>query len=161
VAIDLPADLVLAPVEGEARTLEQWLTTFHLASVVIDPYTNESAWVLDAAAKVLRHYNGAARVSFLVTADADGAKAFLGPLADEFLVLTDPDRTFVKAVGLERLPAFVFVRQDRTVQGIAQGWDPPAWKAVCETISSTTAWTRPTVPSAGDPSPFLGSPALV
>lgn len=161
-ADSLPADLTLAPVDGEPRALGQWLTTFHLASVVIDPYTNESAWVLEAAAKVLRHFNGAAvRVNFLVAGDVDAAKAFLGPLANEFLVLTDPDRTAIRAIGLERLPAFVFIRQDLTVQGVAEGWDPPAWKAVAEKISATTSWTRPTIPSSGDPTPYHGSPALV
>jgi hypothetical protein len=159
--VQLPADLALAPLDGEVRTLEQWLTTFHLACVVVDPYTNESAWVLDAAAKVLRNFNGAAvRVNFVVTAGTDEARAFLGRLAGEFLVLTDPSRALVKAVGLERLPAFVFIQQDRTVQGLAQGWDPAAWSEVCDTIAATTSWSRPMVPSPGDPTPFHGSPAL-
>ena len=45
-----PLDLTLTPIQGEGRTLEQWLTTFHLVSVLVDPYTNESAWILDTAA---------------------------------------------------------------------------------------------------------------
>ena len=48
------------PIQGEGRTLEQWLTTFHLVSVVIDPYTNESAWILDTAARIMRNFTGAA-----------------------------------------------------------------------------------------------------
>ena len=34
-------DVVLTALDGDARPLEEWLTTFHLASVVLDPFTNE------------------------------------------------------------------------------------------------------------------------
>src|SRR5215216_7790388 len=101
VATDPPADLTLTPLKGEGRTVGQWLTVFHLVTVAVDPYTNESAWVLEVAARILREFRDAAvRVSWLVTADAADARAFLGPLADEFLTFTDPDRTAVKALGL-------------------------------------------------------------
>ena len=46
-ATNPPPDLVLTPLGGESRPLQEWLTTFHLASVVLDPYTNESSWILD------------------------------------------------------------------------------------------------------------------
>jgi len=36
-------DITLSPLVGEAKTLRQWLTTFHLGTVVLDPYTNESS----------------------------------------------------------------------------------------------------------------------
>ena len=63
-------DLVLAPLGGEPRPLEEWLTTFHLASVVLDPYTNESSWILPTATRILEGLRGSdARVNFLVTAD--------------------------------------------------------------------------------------------
>ena len=92
-----PSIPTLTSLGGEARPLEEWLTTFHLASVVLDPYTNESSWVLKTAARILENLRGTdARVNFVVTADADGADAFLGPLTDEFLVFCDPDRAFVR-----------------------------------------------------------------
>jgi len=157
----LPIDLVLTPIDGEPRTLGQWLTTFHLASVVVDPYTNESAWVLDAAARILHHYRDAAvRTNFVVTSDVEGARQFTGALAQRYLVLTDPDRAFVKAVGLERLPAFVFVRQDATVPASAQGWSPAEWRAVSDAIAATTSWSKAVIPAPDDPTPFHGSPAL-
>jgi hypothetical protein len=156
-----PAELSLRPLRGSARPIEEWLTTFHLASVVIDPYTVESAWILETAARVLRSFRGAAaRVNFVVTADDVDARAFLGPLADEFLVFLDPDRAVVRALGLTRLPAFVFVQEDGTVTASAEGWDPQAWRQVAEVIASTTSWSRPVLPAAGDPAPFTGSPAL-
>jgi hypothetical protein len=161
VATNPPPDLVLTPIGGEPRPLREWLTTFHLASVVIDPYTNESSWILATAARILEALRGAdVRVNFLVTADADDATTFLGPLAARFLVFCDPDRTAVKAIGLEQLPAFVFIRVDGTVPAVAEGWDPTEWRLVAEAIAGATAWSRPTIPAPGDPGPFRGSPAL-
>ena len=83
VTVKLPDDLMLHPLGGEARELEQWLTMFHLASVVLDPYTNESSWILKSAVRVLEGFRGSdARVNFVVTADEDDTRRFLGPLCD-------------------------------------------------------------------------------
>jgi hypothetical protein len=121
----------------------------------------ESAWVLTVAARILRTFrDSAARVNFLVTAGTDDARAFLGPLADEFLVFVDADRTVVRALGLDTLPAFVFVLEDGTVGASAQGWDARSWAQVADVIATTTAWSRPVLPVAGDPASFAGSPAL-
>jgi hypothetical protein len=156
-----PLDLEFTTVSGERRTLGQWLTTFHLASVVVDPYTNESSWILETAARILRNFSeSAVRVNWIVTADADDARAFLGPLADEFLTYVDPDRAIVRSLGLAALPAFVFLRIDGTVPAAAEGWDPAAWRHVADTISSTTAWSRAPIPLVTDPVAFAGSPAL-
>lgn len=154
-------DVSLATLSGESRPLEQWLTTFHLASVILDPYTNESSWVLDAAARILDGLRGAsARVNLVVTGDAVDAKAFLGPLAEQFLVFCDPQRSFVRSLGLDQLPAFVFVRIDGTVQANAQGWNPVEWRAVAEAIADATSWLAPDVPGPRDPRAFAGTPAL-
>jgi hypothetical protein len=151
----------LTSLGGETRPLEEWLTTFHLASVILDPYTNESSWVLKTAARILEGLRGTdARVNFVVTADAAGAKAFLGPLANAFLVYCDPDRALVRTLGLSQLPAFVFIRLDGTVQASAEGWNSREWRKVSEQIATATAWISPTIPVAGDPGPFHGTPAL-
>jgi hypothetical protein len=161
VASNPALDTKLTALGGETRPLEEWLTTFHLASVVLDPYTNESSWVLKTAARVLESLRGTdARVNFVVTADAEGAKAFLGPLTEQFLVYCDPDRAFVRTLGLAQLPAFVFIRLDGTVEASAEGWDAEQWREVAEQIATTTAWISPTIPVAGDPGPFHGTPAL-
>ena len=116
---------MLTPLGAEARPLSEWLTTFHLASVVLDPYTNESSWILPTARRILEDLRGSdARVNFLVTAAEADARAFLGPLVDEFLVFVDPDRQFVKQLGLAALPAFVFVRVDSTRAGRRRGLGP-------------------------------------
>ena len=153
-------DLVLAPLGAASRPLGDWLTTFHLASVVLDPYTNESSWILETAARILEGLRGSdARVNLVVTSDSDDAKEFLGPYADEFLVFCDPDRTTVRALGLSQLPAFVFIRVDGTVGASAEGWNPAEWRQVAETIANATSWLAPTIPIASDPGPFRGSPA--
>ena len=166
-----PVDLLLEPVSGvderhgvddqRSRPLSEWLTTFHLAAVVHDPYTNKSSWVLESAARILRAFSGsAARACLIVTADPDEVRQFLGPLSREFLVFADPARAAVRALGLESLPSFVFIRSDGTVPAAAQGWSPLEWRSVAKSIASTTAWTAPTIPAPGDPAAFAGSPAL-
>jgi hypothetical protein len=155
-------DLTLTPITGDAKTLHQWLTTFHLASVVLDPFTNESSWILETAARILRQFSGAAvRINFIVTCDASDARAFLGPYADEFLVFCDPDRVAVKALGLSELPAFALIKSDGSVPVAAQGWTSAEWKEVAAAVAEITSWSRPTIPAPGDPGSFRGTPALV
>ena len=156
-----PLDIELTTLAGDAYTVEQRLTTFHLASVVLDPYTNESSWILKPAARILDGLRGAdVRVNFVATCGPADARRFLGPLADEFLVFCDPDRAFVKGLGLATLPAFVFLRIDGTVPAAAEGWNPTEWHHVAEVIAETTAWSAPVPLVPGDPSPFHGTPAL-
>ena len=62
----------------------------------------------------------------------------------------------MKSVGLARLPAFVHIRVDGTLAGAAEGWDPSAWSDTVERLAKEMAWTRPLIPSPGDPPPFFG-----
>ena len=154
-------DVVLSSIDGASRPLEEWLTTFNLACVVIDPYTNESSWILKTAARILAGFSGAdVRVNFVVACDATDARSFLGKLADEFLVFTDPDRRFVASLGLKELPAFVFVSMDGNVAASAEGWDGSEWRRVADAIAAATAWNKQAIPAAADPAPFKGTPAL-
>lgn len=165
VGAQLPADLMLTPLTkdglGQARSVMEFLTTFHLASVVLDPYTNESSWVLRPAMRVLQQFRGCdARINFIVTADANDTRAFLGPVIDDFLVFCDPDRAAVTAMGLTELPAFAFIRCDGVLAACAQGWDPAQWQTVADAIAEITWWKSVDVPAPGEPGPFRGSPAL-
>lgn len=157
-----PADLSLHAVgQDEAHPLREWLTTFHLVTVVLDPFTAESAWLLPTVGRVLRVYEEAdCRVAITVTCDAIGARQFLGPYAKEFLAFADPDREVVKAVGLATLPAIVHIRQDLTIAGAAEGWDPEAWREVAERLSLAMSWSKPSLPGPRDPAPYPGTPAL-
>lgn len=161
VATDPPGDLELTPVDGEARTLAEWLTTFHLAVVVLDPYTHESSWLLETGGRILENFVGAdCRAAFVVTADADDARRFMGPWIDRVLTYADADRDLAKALGLNELPAFVYIRQDLQVVASAEGWDPTEWREVATKLADDTSWSRPLIPAHGDPQPFAGSPAL-
>ena len=155
-----PPELELAPLGGEARPLSEWVTNFHLVLVVLDPYTNESAWLLETGGRILTAFAQAdCRVAFAVTAQADDARRFLGPWADRFLTFADPDRRLVKAVELDALPAFVHIRTDLSVASKAEGWDPLEWRAAAHDLAGEMSWTAPNIPAAGDPGAFAGSPA--
>lgn len=161
VATNPPGDVQLAPLDGEARPLAEWLTTFHLAAVILDPYTYESAWLLETAGRILENFRGAdCRVAFVVTAPVDETREFLGPWAQRILTFADPDRELVKGLGLDELPAFVHLRLDGQVAGVAEGWDPPEWRNVATGLSKEMSWSRPLIPAVGDPQPYAGSAAL-
>ncbi|MGK2957510.1 MAG: hypothetical protein ACSLFB_03745 [Acidimicrobiales bacterium] len=162
VVIDAPAELELTPINGDTTTLQQWLTTFHLVLVILDPYTNESAWLLPTVARTLRVYSDAdCRVGLLTTSSAEEARQFLGPYAQEFLTFADPDRSVAKGLGLSKLPAIVHIRQDLSIAGFAEGWDPPEWRKVTEALSESMQWSKPVIPGPRDPAPFAGSPARI
>ena len=156
-----PQDLTLTPLNGPPRSVEQWLTTFHLVFVAVDPFTYESAWLLPTANRILLNFQEAdCRIAWLVAGSAEDCQAFLGPWSKEILTFADPDRSAIKAFGLERLPALVHVGTDGSVIGAAEGWDPLEWRAVTGALAKMMAWTAPTIPAAGDPGPYPGSPAL-
>jgi hypothetical protein len=157
-----PADLELRPINRpEPRPLRELLTTFHLVTVVLDPFTAESAWLLPTVGRILRVYDDAdCRVALTLTCDEVGARQFLGPYAKEFLTFADPDRALVKALDLATLPALVHIRQDLSVAGAAEGWDPDAWREITEGLSAALSWSRPVIPAPRDPAPYPGTPAL-
>ena len=154
-------DVLLDPVNGEARPLEDWVTTFHLVLVVVDPYTHESAWLIETAGRVLSGFKGAdCRVGWLVTGTDDQAQEFLGPWADDLFTFADPEREVVKSLGLEQLPALVHLDHGLQLVGSAEGWDPPAWREVVTSLAQMMSWSRPAIPDVGDPTPYAGTPAL-
>jgi hypothetical protein len=154
-----PADLVLDSLRGDGYPLRDWLTSHAMALVAIDPYTHESAWVLETAGRVLDHYSPAdVRVGWLATTDEEGCRQFLGPWADRFLTFPDPDREAVSALGLERLPALLYIRSDGSLS-VVNGWDPAPWRAVAHQMSNDLAWSRPILPQPGDPTPYAGTDA--
>ncbi len=137
------------------------LTTFHLLFVVLDPFTHQSAWILPTAGRILQTFEQAdARIAWLVTATADECRQFLGPWARDLITFADPDRTAVKEFGLERLPALVHVGMEGKVVAAAEGWHPAEWKSVTDRLAKTLSWQGPNFPTAKDPGPFEGSPAL-
>jgi hypothetical protein len=161
VATNPPPDLVLAPLNGKAKTIEELLTMFDLCMVVLDPFTDESAWLLETSGRILETFEQAdVRVAWLMAgATPEESRMFLGPWADRLLTFADPDRTGVKAFGLERLPALVHVGIDGTVLGADEGWHPREWRLITTNLAKRMAWLPPVIPGAADPAPFDGSPA--
>jgi hypothetical protein len=161
VARDPSPELVLTPIKGKSRTVEQLLTTFHLLLVAIDPFTNQSAWILETAGRILQTFEQAdCRIGWLVTATSDECRQFLGPWANEMMTFADPDRIAVKEFGLERLPALVHLGMECKVVAAAEGWHPAEWKSVTDQLAKVLSWKGPNFPTAKDPGPFEGSPAL-
>ncbi|UDY37350.1 hypothetical protein [Dermatobacter hominis] len=157
----VPADLVLHPIGGEERTMEELTSLFHLVLVAIDPYEYESSWILPTAGRILTEFEGAdCRVAWLVTAPEDDAKAFLGPWADRILTFCDPDREAIKALEITEIPSLVHIETDMTIVGRAAGWDPAEWKPITDNLAKMMSWSRAVYPRPGDPAPFRGSAAL-
>lgn len=155
-----PPDLLLHPIQGKSRTVEELLTTFHLCFVAVDPFTNESAWILKTAHRVLNNFTEAdVRVAFLATATADECRMFFGPIANDMLIFADPQREAVKAFGLQSLPALVVTLMDGSVGDAAEGWDPDEWERITDKLAVITGWTGPVLPGPRDPGPFPGTPA--
>lgn len=155
-----PSETELDSIQGKGYPIRDWLTSYPLLMVALDPYTHESAWLLDTAAQFLRHYSPAdIRVAWLAATDDDGCRQFLGPLAEEFLTFADPERAAITKLGVQRLPALVHVRNDLTLR-VADGWDPEAWRGIAEQLSLELSWSRPQLPAPGDPLPYPGTPAL-
>ena len=128
---------------------------------MLDPYTNESSWILKSAVRILEGLPWVRRRGSISSSpsDDDDARRFLGPLCEEFLVFCDPDRIGRQGDG-SRTAAGVRVRPvDGELVAKAEGWNPTAWREVAELVAEATNWIAPLIPIAGDPSPFAGSPA--
>jgi len=154
-------DVEIQEIEGGKTLFRDSLTTFPIAMVILDPYTLESSWILDTADRVLSHFQGAdVRVAFVVAgSDPDGAASFLGPLSDRILTFVDKDKKLVKELSIKSLPSFAVVRQDGSVLGLAEGWDPSEWRDLAGSLAEMTSWSRPEIPSGDDPAAYKGTPA--
>ncbi len=153
---------MLTPLKGKGFPLSGWVVQYHLLLAVLDPFTNESTWILRTAARVLGTFDQAdCRVAFVLAgATPEEARDYLGPFADQFLVFPDSDRSIVKAFAFDRLPALVHVSNDGTVVNATEDWDPDAWQAVTDELARIMHWTGPVLPGPKDPTAFRGTPAL-
>jgi len=150
--------LELTSLKGVTRTLDDWLTMFHLCAVLLPDRPEAAQWV-----PVVRRI-------FAVLGDADChtavwvagndhiARRILGSAADDFLVFVDPDRALAKSLGLEYLPAFVHLRHDTTLGAATEGWDARAWQRVADEIAKAMAWSTPQLVDEPGPPPTPGWP---
>jgi hypothetical protein len=136
-------NLSLTSITGVTRTLDDWLTVFHLAAVMVPPRLEAKAFnpVIERIFATLGDAD--VRATIWVAGPESMARKILGDLADRYLVLCDPDQGLATSLGLERLPAFVHLRQDTTLVAAAQGWSPSEWQKVADGIAKAQHWTSP------------------
>ena len=159
VATNPAPDLALVPITGHSRTVREWLTTFHLLLVAVDPAGVRSRWIVPTAARVLFEYEQAdCRVAWLVAGDAADARKLLGRWATDIMTFVDPELTAIKGFGIQTLPAIVHVGMDLTIVNAVEGWEPMAWRELTAELSRRMSWSRPHIPAPGDPGPFEGAP---
>ncbi len=159
VATSPDANISLSCLDGTSRTLNEWVTTFHLLLVVVDPYTHESSWIIETGGRILRSFKGAdCRGAWMVLGNEEHAKEFLGPWASEILTFVDPDLTFVQSIELGQTPAILHFDQSPKLVGSAEGWNPSEWKGVASDLSTAMSWSKPIIPDSEDPSPYSGVP---
>jgi hypothetical protein len=152
--------LAITSYKGVTRTLDDWATVFNLAIVILPDRLegNEFVPVVD---RIFATFGDSdVRTIVCVPATPGITKRVLGSALDRWLVWCDPERAFVSALGLERLPAFVHLRQDTTLVNAAQGWSPSEWQRVADEIARHEHWTSPVVAGRNDPSPTPGWAAV-
>jgi hypothetical protein len=152
--------LKLATVDGVTRTLDDWSTMFQLCLVIL-PARPEAGVFVPIARRIFRTFGDAdCHTAFVVTGPDTVAARVIGEAEGDVLTFVDPDLELVHSLGLERLPAFVHLRQDTTIVAATEGWSAPEWQRVVREVAKAMAWTAPEVAAAGDPAPFEGWPIL-
>lgn len=153
-------NLALTNLAGRTRTLDDWVTMFHLVLVVLPDRPEAKAWV-PVGNRIFATFGDAdCRVAFLVPSAGAVARKILDGAETKAMVFIDPDKEFVASMGLERLPAFVHLRQNGTLANVAEGWDAREWQRVAREIGKAMAWTHPEVSRPGDPPSTPGWPAV-
>jgi hypothetical protein len=150
--------LALTSLKGVTRTLDDWATVFNLAIVLLPARPEASAWV-PVIERMYRTFGDSdVRTTICVSSTPAIARRILGDAADRWLAFADPDEALATSLKLERLPAFVHLRQDTSLVGAAQGWSPTEWQKVADEIARLQHWTSPVVRAAGNPPPTPGWP---
>jgi hypothetical protein len=153
-------NLALTNLAGTTRTLDDWSTMFHLVLIVLPDRPEASAWV-PIGNRIFATFGDAdCRVAFVVPSTAPVARKILDGNESKAMVFVDPDRALVSSLGLERLPAFVHLRQNTTLANFAEGWNAREWQRVAREIGKAMAWTYPEIARPGDPPSTPGWPAV-
>jgi hypothetical protein len=150
--------LALTSYKGVTRTLDDWATVFNLAIVLLPDRPEASSFVPVIERIFATFGDSDVRTIICVPSTAAITKRILGTNVDRWLVWCDADAALPASLGLERLPAFVHLRQDTTLVTAAQGWSPTEWQKVADEIARSQHWTSPVVSGRGDPAPTPGWP---
>jgi hypothetical protein len=153
--------LALTSLKGTTRTLDDWATVFNLAIVVLPPRPEAASFVPVIDRMFATFGDSDVRTCVAVCGTESIARRILGPALERWLTFIDPDSALATSLGLERLPAFVHLRQDTSLAASAQGWSPTEWQKVADQVARTLHWTSPVVSGRGDPPPSPGWPIAV
>ena len=144
--------------KGVTRTLDDWTTVFNIALIVLPDRPEASAFV-PVVDRIFRTFGDSdVRTVVCIPSTKAITKRILGDAVDRWLTWCDADRALVESLGLERLPAFLMLRQDTQLVTAAQGWSPTEWQKVADEIARTKHWTSPVISDANNPSPTPGWP---
>jgi hypothetical protein len=150
--------LTLTSLAGVTRTLDDWTTVFNLALVILPDRPEARAFVPVVDRIYATFGDSDVRTSVCVPSTEAVCRRILGDSIDRWLVFVDPDKALPASLGLERLPAFVHLRQDTSLVAAAQGWSPSEWQKVADGIAKHVHWTSPQVGGRNDPRPGPGWP---
>ena len=152
--------LSLATSAGVTRTVDDWSTMFQLCLVILPGRSEATGWI-PVAERIFATFGDAdCKCAFVVAGSAEVARRMLGPAERDVMTFVDPDLALVASLGLERLPAFVFLRQDTSLVAAAEGWNPSEWQQVARQVAKAMAWTVPKVQGSGDPAKTAGWPIV-
>ena len=150
--------LPITSYKGVTRTLDDWATVFNIALIVL-PDRPEGASFVPVVDRIFATFGDSdVRTIVCVPSTKTITKRILGNAVDRWLVWCDSDRALIESLGLERLPAFLLLRQDTQLVTAAQGWSPTEWQKVADEIARKEHWTTPIVTKSGDPTPTPGWP---
>jgi hypothetical protein len=153
--------LELTTSRGVTRTLDDWSTMFQLCLIVLPARPEAAAWIPVAQRIFATFGDSDCRCAFVVTGGAEVARRLLGQAARDEVTFIDPGQALVTSLGLERLPAFVHLRQDTTVAAAAEGWNPPEWQGVAREVARAMAWTYPEITDPNNPPRTEGWPLAI
>jgi hypothetical protein len=144
-------NLALTSVAGVTHTLDDWATIFQLAIVLLPARAEASAWVpvIDRLYRTLGDSD--VRTCVCVQSTPAITRRIIGDVADRYLTFCDSDGALAASLGLERLPAFVHLRQDTTLVGAVQGWSVSEWQKLADEIARHVHWTSPLLAGPGNP----------
>ncbi len=148
---------MLYPLSGKSRTIGQLLTTFHLLFVALDPFTIESAWILQTAARILQTFEQAdCRTAWLVTATADECRLFLGPLGQRDTDLRRPRPSGGEGVRPRTAARHCPLGMHGKVYDAAEGWHPLRVARRDRGPGQACQWLAPAIPGPRDPGAVRG-----
>ena len=150
--------LELTSLDGSTRTLNEWLTMFHLCLVVL-PDRPETSAFLPVVEHIFEVFGDAdCSTAICVPSTGPVARRVLGDSAQRSMVFVDPERALIETLGLESLPAFVHLRQDTTLVSAAEGWNLEKWQAVADELAAAMSWSVPRLGTAAAPLATTGWP---